>query len=358
MDDNSARLPSVILTEEGMRDGLQIERIGITVEEKLRLLTALTDAGLKRIVVGSFVSPKWTPQMADIDLLLEQLAPRQGVTYLALALNERGRERARRWTPPLTAPSLVETHLHMCDVFIKRNTNRTMAQQEKTWRQVVDRARAAGINAAGIGLSAAWGSNWRGGFSREARVRELRRQFDAWSEAGIPVTSITLNDPMGWNTPTAVAGDLSAYKELFPSVRHFHLHLHNTRGMAMASAYAALTALGAADTLELDCAIGGIGGCPYCGNGQAAGMIPTEDLVQMLEAAGIRTGVDLPTLVEAAALASTIIRRPTSGRVSMAGPLPSGKDRYDPQLPAIETLAEAQHFRLGAAAYRGRNRPC
>jgi hydroxymethylglutaryl-CoA lyase len=347
----------VLVREEGLRDGLQIERLGVTVEQKLELLEALVDAGITRIVVGSFVSPKWTPQMADTDAVVERLEPRDGVTYLALALNDKGRERMRRWVPPLTMPELPETHLHLCPVFLKRNTNRTMEQQEEFWRAPIDPARDSGATSAAIGLSAGWGSNWSGTFPRDQRIEELRRQYDAWAEAGFVVTKIQLADPMGWNVPSVVADDLRAYKRTFPTVSHFHLHLHNTRGMALASAYAALTSLGADDTLELDTGIGGIGGCPYCGNGRAAGMIPTEDLVQMLEAVGIPTGVDLYALVEASHLASRIVQRPLDGRVSLAGPLPDLAHRYDPRLPVIETLREAQHFRLGPEVHEGRNRP-
>jgi hydroxymethylglutaryl-CoA lyase len=349
--------PRILITEEGMRDGLQIERLGVTVEQKLSLLEALSDAGLSRIVVGSFVSPKWTPQMADTDDLLERLSPRPGITYLAVALNERGYERWRRWSPPLAPPDRAETHLHLCGVFIRRNTNRTLEQQEAGWQAPIERARQAGATSATIGLSAAWGSNWSGPFTREQRLAALRRQYEAWAEAGIPVHRILLADPMGWNTPQAVAGDLQAITRDFPTVSHLHLHLHNTRGMALTSAYAAIMALGPAITLEIDTSIGGIGGCPYCGNGQAAGMIPTEDLAQLLEATGIPTGIDLYALVEASHRAQQIVQRDLDGRVSKAGPLPSGARLYDAGMPAIETLSEAQHFRLGKDVYASQRAP-
>jgi hydroxymethylglutaryl-CoA lyase len=154
-----------------------------------------------------------------------------------------------------------------------------------------------------------------------------------------------------------VAEDVQAIIGEFPTVSHVHLHLHNTRGMALTSAYAAVMALGPATTLEIDTSIGGIGGCPYCGNGQAAGMIPTEDLVQLLEATGIPTGIDLYALVEASHLAQEIVQRDLDGRVSKAGPLPFGTHRYDAGMPVIETLREAQHFRLGEGAYAGQRAP-
>jgi hydroxymethylglutaryl-CoA lyase len=353
-----SRYPSVILTEEGPREGMQIESTAITVDDKLRLIDALADAGLRRIVVGSFVSPKWTPQMAEIDAVVGRLRPRPGVTYLAIALNERGRVRKRHFAPPLTLErGLPETHGHLCDVFIKRNTNRTIEQNVAGWPAIVDAAAAAGVREAGIGLSAAWGSNWRGEFTLEQRMANLEAQASLWDGAGVDVTQLTLTDPMGWNMPHRVAADLIAMTSRWPSIRRIRLHLHDQRGMAVTSIYAALTSLGPQHTLDVDTTIGGIGGCPYCGNGRAAGMAPTEDIVQMLEEMGIATGVDLWKLVDAAAIAAEIVGRPLSGRVSQAGPLPRGEHLYPVTLPLIETVEQAQHFRIGPSAYAGQPRP-
>ena len=350
--------PTVVLTEEGLREGMQIESASILVEDRLRLIDALTAAGLRRIVVGSFVSPKWTPQMAEIETLVSRLVPRAGVTYLALALNERGRERMRAFTPPLTLErGLPETHGHLCDVFIKRNTNRTIEQNVASWPGIVEAAKAAGALEAGIGLSAAWGSNWRGDFTPEQRMRNLEAQAKLWEQAGIVLRQLTLTDPMGWNMPHRVAADLAAMTARWPTIGRIRLHLHDQRGMALTSIYAALGALGPRHTLEFDTTIGGIGGCPYCGNGRAAGMAPTEDVVQLLEELGIATGVDLWKLVDAAAIAMEIVGRPLSGRVSQNGPLPRDEHRYPISLPVIETHEQAQHFRLGAKVYAGQPRP-
>jgi hydroxymethylglutaryl-CoA lyase len=349
--------PKIVITDETMREGMQIESVTITLDQKLQLLDALSETGLKRIVVGSFVSPKWTPQMAEIDLLIQRLRPRPGVTYLALALNERGRERRRHFAPPLSVEDDVpETHQHLCDIFIKRNTNRTIAEQEATWPRIVEQAVDSGATAAGVGLSAAWGSNWRGEFSHAYRMEQLERQVRLWSTVGIPVRKVFLADPMGWNTPDRVAEDLEAIKRHWPTIATFALHLHNQRGLAMTSSYVAMQTLEPQDTLMLDTTLGGIGGCPYCGNGRVAGMVPTEDMVQLLERLGIRTGVDLYQLVEAVALASDIIGRPLDGHVSKAGPFPNGERLYPVSVPAVETADQAQHFRLGPDVYAGQ--PC
>jgi len=346
--------PTVVVTDETMREGMQIESVDIALEDKLRLLDAISATGVRRIVVGSFVSPKWTPQMARIDELVARMTPRPGTTYLALALNEKGRERVRAHTPPLTAdPWPPQTHEHLCDVFIKRNTNRTVEQQYAEWPGVIQRAVKGGAREAMIGLSAPWGSNWRGEFSQERRLAALAGQTRLWNEAGIPVTGVFLADPMGWNMPHWVAADLRAIKERWTGIRTFRLHLHNQRGMAMASTYSAIAALEPGDTVHFDATLGGIGGCPYCGNGRAAGMAPIEDLVQLLESMGIATGVDLYRLVEASALAESIIGRTLDGHVSKSGPLPYADRRYGLELPLIETHHQALHWRLGMGVCEG-----
>ncbi|MBP7566824.1 MAG: hypothetical protein KA795_12525 [Burkholderiaceae bacterium] len=353
----SRRLPRVLITDETLRDGLQIEREGITVEEKAGLLSMLVDAGLKRLVVGAFVNPKWSPQMADTAQLIARLQPRDGVQYFALALNERGRQMRRDMSPPLAIEPLPATHLHLCPTFLKRNTNATFEQQEAQWRAPVERAAAAGVTHAAIGLSAPWGSNWSGAFTQAQRMESLQRQHRAWTEAAIVVQRVDLADPMAWNTPQAVADDVRAILQAFPSITDFHLHLHNARGMALLSAYQALQLLDERHTLILDTAVGGIGGCPYCGNGQATGMIATEDLVQLLQVSGIDTGIDLPLLIEASHRLQELVGRPLASQVSRNGPLPAAGALYDEDMPAVYTLHEAQHFRLGPSVYEGNPRP-
>ena len=146
--------PRVLLTEEGMRDGLQIERPDIPVADKIRLLDALSETGLKEIAVGSFVSPRWVPQMACIDELVRGFHPKPGVTYTATALNEMGRERLRQYVPPLSDEKYqAQTAVYLCDVFAQRNINRTIAQQMARWPKAIEEAKAKGAKAAGIGIS-------------------------------------------------------------------------------------------------------------------------------------------------------------------------------------------------------------
>jgi hydroxymethylglutaryl-CoA lyase len=350
--------PKVLLTEEGMRDGLQIERADIAVGDKIRLLDALSETGLKEIAVGSFVSPRWVPQMACIEELVKGFHPKPGVTYTATALNEIGRERLKKYCPPLSDYKYeAQTTVYLCDVFAQRNINRTIAQQMARWPKAIEVAKSKGAREAGISVSAAWGSNWTGAVSEDDRVKMLEKQYQLWQEAGIPVTKIGISDPMGWNMPDQVEHQLATIKKRWPSIRSFNLHLHNTRGMALTSSYVALRALDATDTLSLQPAIGGMGGCPFCGNGRSAGLAPTEDLIHMMEGMGIDTGVDLDKLIEAVWMAEEIVGHTLWGHVSKGGPRPIGKKLYAMDMPFVETLDHARHFIKGAGAYNGAPSP-
>jgi hydroxymethylglutaryl-CoA lyase len=345
--------PKVILTEEGMRDGLQIERPDIPVDGKIRLLDMLSETGLKEIAVGSFVSPRWVPQMACIDELVKGFHPKPGVSYTATALNDMGRERLRQYIPPLNDLKYqAQTAVYLCDVFAQRNINRTIAQQMARWPKAIEEAKAKGAKEAGIGVSAAWGSNWTGAVSEDDRMRMLEKQYQLWEEAEIPITKIGISDPMGWNMPDQVERQLEAIKKRWPAIKSFNLHLHNTRGMALTSSYVAMRSLDANDTLRLQPAIGGMGGCPFCGNGRSAGLAPTEDLLHMMEGMGIETGVDLDKLIEAVWLAEEVVGHPLWGHVSKGGPRPNGKKLYAMNMPFVETLDHARHFIKGAAAYK------
>ncbi|MEU7814320.1 citramalate synthase [Pseudonocardia sp. NPDC049154] len=354
-----AGLPDVVLVEEGMREGLQIEDAAIPVADKIRLLDALSVTGLRRIVVGSFVSPRWTPQMAGIDELIRGFTPVEGVRYTALALNAGGVERRAQYIPDPLSPEdpRPATLLHLCDVFAQRNTNRTRAAEIAAWPAIVKGAVDARATEAGIGVNAAWGSNWLGRFSPEERLYFLTEQHRLWTDAGIAVTKVFLGDPMGWNLPHLVAADLQAVLDRWPEITTIHLHLHNTRGMAPISLYAALTTLGPGRRLVLDTSIGGMAGCPYCGNGRAATLAPTEDIALLLDSLGYPTGIDPDRLIDAVHLAERIVGHPLYGHVSKAGGFPKGDRLYPMDMPFIETLDEARHFRRGPAAYAGPLRP-
>jgi len=348
--------PKVIYTEEAMREGMQIEDAGIPVEDKVALLDALSETGLKRIVVGSFVSPKWTPQMERIDDIVSRFRPNPDVTYTAVIMNPRGYERAKQYVPPLTIErdGIPRLFCHLCDVFARRNTNRSQMQEIERWPAIVADALERGAKEAGIGISAAWGSNYLGEFSLETQLTMLEAQHKRWEEAGITVTNLGLIDTMSFSTPNRVEQLIGTVKDRWPDIREFRLHLHNARNMAIASIYVTMRALGPEDALYLDGSIGGIGGCPYCGNGQATGTVPTEDLLHMLEGMGIETGVDMDRLIDCVWLAEKILGRSLYGHVSKAGPRPDRLERYyDLNLPFVETLEQARHFKMGAGLVEG-----
>ena len=171
-------------------------------------------------------------------------------------------------------------------------------------------AQELNIKEAGIGTNASWGSNFLVDFPVDALMTMLEKQHRLWEEAGIKVDSVGMGDPMSWCRPDKVEESFIRVKEMWPEINHFSLHVHNGRNMAIASAYAALRVLEPEDTLNLDGAIGGMGGCPYCGNGRATGMIPSEDILHMMEDMGIETGVDLDKLIDCVWMAEEIVGRP------------------------------------------------
>jgi hydroxymethylglutaryl-CoA lyase len=353
----SERYPEIIYTEEGMREGMQIESADIPIDAKVALLDALSETGLKRIVVGSFVSPRYTPQMARIDELMEKFHPKEGVTYTALALNPKGVERAKEYSPPLTLergsgrPAL---RVHMCDVFARRNTNRSQMQEMAAWPQTIAKAKEDGATEAAIGTNATFGSNFVGDFTVDMTMKFLEMQHDLWDAAGIKVTQATVGDPMGWCHPLKVEEIFGRIKDKWPEIKHFGAQLHNSRGMALPSMYAAISSLGPDDTLKLEGTIGGLGGCPYCGNGRATGMSATEDAMHMMEGMGIETGVDLDKLVECVWMLEEIVGRSLWGHVSRAGARPTKADQfYDINAPFVETIEQATHFKRGPEMYEG-----
>lgn len=353
----AGRYPQIIFTEEVMREGMQIEDANIPVDAKVELLTAISETGLKNIVVGSFVSPKYTPQMKNIEAVLKKFKPKPGVTYTAMIPNEKGLERAKEFSPPLTlsrGKDVPRLRVHQCDVFTRRNYNRSQMKEMSSWVKTIAAAKAKGATEAGIGTNATFGSNFIGDFSVDVTMTFLAKQHELWDAAGIKVTSLSVGDPMGWCHPMKVEGIFGRVKKMWPEITDFRAHLHNSRGMALTSAYAAIRTLDERDTLTVEGTLGGIGGCPYCGNGRATGMMPTEDFMHMLEGMGIDTGVDFDKLIECVWLLEKVLGRQAWGHVSRAGPRPMTKERlYSANAPFVETLEQAKHFKYGPKLYEG-----
>ena len=177
--------------------------------------------------------------------------------------------------------------------------------------------------------------------------------IDRWHDGGFQVRRCSLLDAMGWNMPNEMSETILAVPERWPEITDFHCHLHNTRGVTMASFYEALK-LG---VKEFDTSIGGMSSCPYCGNGRAAGHVPMEDFVHLCHELGIETGYDLDKLIEAATIAEEVVGHPLWGHVSKSGSRPRGENLYPREMPFVETLEHAAHFRTGAEAYAGQTAP-
>lgn len=347
---------SVTINDDTMREGLQIESASISVDAKLRLLDALGETGAKVISIGSFASPKWTPQMACIEEIAERFVPKPGVRYTAAIFNKKGYERADAYYPKLDVRRKDRgpgAAIELCDSFARRNYNRSQAQQIAGLDTTIAAAKAAGTQEAWVGIGNPFGSNFEGAFSLKQRMDLMTLMMDKWHAAGIKVTKVGFYEAMGWNLPHQVRETMIAIREKWPEVQRFHMHLHNQRGATIASYYEALQ-LGAD---EFDTCLGGMGGCPYCGNGRAAGHVPTEDLVDLCHEMGIETGYNLDKLIEAVAIAEEVVGHPLWGHVSKSGARPHGDKLYPIDMPFVETLEEAAHFRKGPQVYEGQLSP-
>jgi len=341
---------SVTITDDTMREGLQIESADIPVDDKLRLLDALGETGAKVISIGSYAHPKWTPQMACIDEIAERFVPKPGVRYTAAIFNRYGFERADRWYPKLDVRQRrIGTHVELCDTFARRNYNATQAQQIERIPATIENAKRAGAETGAVAIGNPFGSNFEGPFTLDQRIDLMALMIDRWEQAGIPVTRCSIIEAMGWNMPHTVRETILAIRERWPGIVEFHCHRHNTRGAALVSYYEAMK-LGAR---EFDTSIGGMGGCPYCGNGRAAGHVPTEDFVDFCHELGIETGYRLDKLIEAAWIAEEVVGHPPLGPVSKAGPRPRKGELYPDRMPFVENLDEASHFRKGPSVYAG-----
>ncbi len=345
---------SVEIFDDTMREGLQIESPDIPVSEKLRLLDAIGEMGAKTISIGSFAHPKWTPSMACIDEIAEKFVPKPGIKYTAAIFNRKGFERAEAYFPKIDVRGRsFGTHVELCDTFARRNYNRTQGEQIASMDATIQAAAKADAEFGSVALGNPFGSNFEGPFSLNQLLELLALMIEKWHRAGIEVRKLSFLDAMGWNMPHTVREAMVAIRDRYPEITDFHMHLHNTRGATLASYYEALV-LGAK---RFDTSLGGMGGCPYCGNGRAAGHVPTEDFVHLCHQMGIETGYDLDKVIEAACIAEEVVGHPLWGHVSKAGALPSKGEAYPANMPFVETLEEAAHFRKGPMVYEGQISP-
>lgn len=301
--------------EEGPREGFQIEPRIYPLAQRVALVEALAETGLKAVQVGSFVSSNAVPQMADTEALFEAITRRPGVRYEAVWLNERGFQRARA-TPGVDLSGKIS--LYTSDAFAKRNNNCTAAEMRDRVLRWLDLYAEAGLTIERALVMTAFGCNYEGEIAPERPVAELVWAHQVCAERGIRLPKVYLADTMGWANPQSVRRLVGMLRDALPDAR-VGLHLHDTRGLGPANVLAALE-MG----VDLfDSSVAGLGGCPFAGHGDArgAGNICTEDMVFLCQEMGIETGIDLEKLIEAARLAERIIGRPLSGRIMHAGSL-------------------------------------
>lgn len=286
--------------EVGPRDGLQNEPTTVDTADKIRLIHALADAGLPKIEITSFVSPKWIPQLADNLEVARAVEARPGTAYTALVPNLRGLEGALNAGLGEVAIFLSSTETHN-----RKNINRTTDEALAGYEQVVRRALDAGLRVRGY-LSMVWGDPWEGEVP-VARVVELTRRLLA-----LGCYQVSLGDTVGYGSPGQTWTLLSALRDGDVPVERLAMHMHDTRGTALANCLMGLQA----GVSTFDAAVGGLGGCPYAKG--ASGNLATEDLVYMLHGLGIETGVDLEALVDASAVAQALVGHRLPGRYLQA----------------------------------------
>ncbi len=303
----------VHLMEVGPRDGLQIEPKVLATAEKLELLDMIADAGIAEIEVGSFVNPKAVPQMADTEAVFAGLKPRANVTYRALWLNPKGLERALA-TKGVKIDGRV--HVTASEIFVKRNTNRSIEETFQQLPEWIALYKAAGVTTDCVGLMATFGCNFEGEVPLDRVLSLLARTDEIFRAHGSKLRQANLADTMGWANPAQIKRTIGAVRNRWPDLV-IRLHLHDTRGLAMANAAAALE-MGVA---EFDGSIGALGGCPFAGHKGAAGNICTEDLAFMCEEMGIPTGIDVDKLCQAARRAEAMLGHPVPGKVMKGGSL-------------------------------------
>lgn len=291
---------AVTICEVGLRDGIQNEKKLLSVEEKLEVLDSIVDSGITIVEIGSFVHPKAVPQMADTGEVARRMKRVDGVEYRVLIPNLKGLERAHGagLTKAKLSVSVSESHCI-------NNFNQTPVEMLKGFVACAEFAAKNGMELSGS-LSSAFGCAFEG----KIPLSQLEKIVHAYLELGI--TELSLSDATGMANPRQIYETGMHMRRLFPQVR-WVLHLHNTRGMAMACVVAGMQA----GFRVFDGAFGGLGGCPYVPG--ASGNIATEDMVHMLHEMGIGTGVDLLKAMGTARLAEKIVEHPADSSVLRGG---------------------------------------
>jgi hydroxymethylglutaryl-CoA lyase len=276
------------IVEVGPRDGLQYESVFFPTEKKIELINLLSESGLKRIEVSSFVHPKVIPHLRDAVEVLNGITRKEGVIYSALVPNLKGCQRA------------LETPIDEIALFVsaseqhnQKNVGMSVADSLQGFKDIGRLALDAGKNLRGY-IVTAFGCPYEGAIPLE-RVRDIAL---AYADCG--VAEVSLGDTTGMANPLRVLDTMAYLTETLPGVS-LAAHFHNSRGLGLANAYAAYEA----GIRVFDSSVGGLGGCPTAIG--AMGNVPTEDLVNMLEEMGVSMGIDFDRLLKASALVKIVL---------------------------------------------------
>ena len=308
-------LPSTVeIHEEGPREGFQIEPGPISTVDKVKLIDALSKTGLKHIQACSFVNPRLVPGWADAEKVVESFDAHEDVEYTGLYFNGNGLDRALAFKDKLTISGSIS--LTASEGFTKKNLNRTHAENMAAMERHVMSHLELGIPVNRIGVMAAFGCNYQGDISPATVIKTLEDGMQIAAKTGAEIRLFSLADTMGWAAPHRIERVVGEVRNVWPDTT-ISLHLHDTRGLAIANAYSALKM----GVRQFDSTVGGLGGCPFAGQPKAAGNICTEELVLLCEELGIATGVDLDQLIEVGRLAEDIVGHQLPGELIHAGSL-------------------------------------
>lgn len=288
----------ILLEDESLRDGLQVESKILTLEEKIQIYTSLKEAGVKRIQVGSFVHPKRVPQMADTDELIKTILQDddEGPLLSALILNGKGLERALECGIKHVSMSVSVSNTHS-----RKNSGKNADEALSSMKELIAEASAAGLTVR-AGLQCAFGCVYEGVIEHDAVLNTAEKLVHSGA------AEVNLADSTGMATPVSVQGLTTKVREVAPDL-NLSLHLHDTRGLGMANMYAGYRA----GVTAYDVCSGGLGGCPFIRG--AAGNVPTEDAVNMFNSIGVNTGIDIDKICATVSLLESILERKLPGRM-------------------------------------------
>ena len=298
--DMKSQIPETVqIVEVGPRDGLQNEESALEVGVKISLVDKLSEAGVSQIEAGSFVSPKWVPQMADSDRIFAGIQRKQGVEYIALTPNLMGFEAA-----VASQVSRVAVFAAASETFSKKNINCGIAESLQRFEPLLEQAKALKIPVRGY-VSCVVNCPFEQAIAPDKVAEVAKRLID------LGCYEVSLGDTTGKGSPKSIADMLSIVRQQVP-VERLAIHCHDTYGQALANIYAALLQ----GVAIIDSSVAGLGGCPYAPG--ASGNVATEDVLFLLRSLGIETGIDLEKAIAAGNFISEQLGRNNQSRVAQA----------------------------------------